>query len=242
VLHRDLKPANVLEVEGVWQLADFGMSRDLLESTGTYTFRGWGTWPYLAPELWSGQPATVKSDLYAFGVLAYEVLTGARPFTGAGETTLMRQHQQEAPAPLPPSVPSAVSRVVLRLLAKEPARRPQDARAVVEALDAAMRQLGAEQEALRKAAFKVEQRHSIEDAERAAVAARLEAEAEQVEQALADLHSIIEEGAERAQAALPELEFRRDGLHWYLIWDQNRVAVGVWARAIAFSLCWSRRR
>jgi serine/threonine protein kinase len=63
VVHRDLKPANVLLVGDRWQLADFGIARNLIESTDTYTFLGAGTLPYMAPELWSGHPATVKSDL-----------------------------------------------------------------------------------------------------------------------------------------------------------------------------------
>jgi serine/threonine protein kinase len=88
VLHRDLKPANVLGFAGEWKLADFGISRNLLESTDTYTFRGYGTFPYMAPELWNGRPATVKTDLYALGVLAFEVLTGGRPFTGVDEAIL----------------------------------------------------------------------------------------------------------------------------------------------------------
>jgi serine/threonine protein kinase len=74
ILHRDLKPQNVLRREGRWCVADFGISRDLGRSTATYTFAGAGTMPYMAPELWRNQPATVKSDLYALGVLAHEVL------------------------------------------------------------------------------------------------------------------------------------------------------------------------
>lgn len=133
VLHRDLKPANVLEVDGRWHLADFGMSRNLTESTDTYTFLGGGTVPYMAPELWSGQPsATVKADLYALGVIAYELLTGARPFNGPAREDFRHQHLQEAP-PEPTGVPATVGRLVLRLLAKNPAKRPQDARAVIEA-------------------------------------------------------------------------------------------------------------
>ncbi|MFG2235937.1 serine/threonine-protein kinase [Streptomyces sp. NPDC048723] len=231
VLHRDLKPANVLDVGGRWQLADFGHSRDLLESTSTYTFRGLGTLPYMAPELWNGQPATVKSDLYAYGVLAYEVMAGTRPFCGAGEATLMRQHQQEAPPPLPDTVPAAVGRLVLRLLTKDPTGRPQDARAVVEALDAASRRLAPEQERLREAAFEAQQRRSDEDAVRAAQTVAQAAEQEQTAQALADLHHILEEAAALAREALPEVRFGKRDRDWHLAWHGVRVAVEVWAEA-----------
>lgn len=231
VLHRDLKPANVLDVGGRWQLADFGLSRDLLESTGTYTFRGFGTLPYMAPELWNGQPATVKSDLYAYGVLAYEVLTGTRPFRGADEATLMRQHQQEAPPPLPDTTSPAIGRLVLRLLTKDPTARPQDARAVVEALDAASRRLAPKQERLQEAAFKAQQRHSGGDAARAAQATAQATEREQTTQALADLHHILEEAADLAREALPEVEFSNRNLDWHLAWNGVRVAVEVWTEA-----------
>jgi len=231
VLHRDLKPANVLDFGGLWQLADFGISRNLLESTDTYTFRGAGTLPYMAPELWDGRPATVKSDLYAFGVLAYEVFTSARPFTGADDVVLRRQHQQEAPAPLPTGVPAAIGRLVLRLLAKEPAERPQDARAVVETLNAAIKRLGQEQEALREAAFAAQQRRASEDADRAARTAKQVEQGRQIGQAVADLHEVLAEAADQAREALPEVEFRKEGLSWYLSWDRSRVVVEVWTQS-----------
>jgi serine/threonine protein kinase len=206
VLHRDLKPANVLGFADLWQLADFGISRNLLESTDTYTFRGHGTLPYMAPELWGGQPATVKTDLYALGVLAFEVLTGGRPFTGADEATLRRQHQQDPPPALPEGVPAGVARLVLRLLAKDPAARPQDARAVVEALDAAIRRLSPPQEALRETALAAQQRRSDTDAASAARAAKNAATGQQITQALADLQAVLEEAADQAREALPEAQ------------------------------------
>ena len=150
VLHRDLKPANVLELNGRWQLADFGIARDLLEDTGTYTFLGAGTMPYMAPELWQGQPATVKSDLYALGVIGFEVLTCSRPFNGPGEAEFRQQHQHQ-PAPEPAGVPAAIARLLLRMLAKNPAERPADARVVVDALERAQKRLTPQQDDLRKA-------------------------------------------------------------------------------------------
>jgi len=233
VLHRDLKPANVLDFGGLWRLADLGLARNLLESTATFTLGGFGTLPYMAPELWAGQPATVKTDLYAFGVLAYEVLSGTRPFTGTDEATLGRQHRQEAPSPLPPDVSAAIGRLVLRLLAKEPAERPQDARAVVELLDAAINRLGPQQEALRQAAFEAQQRRSQDDAGRAALVARQKTEGQQTQQALADLHHVLEEAADQAREALPDVDFRKEGLYWYLILDRSRVAIEVWTQAPA---------
>jgi serine/threonine protein kinase len=125
-----------LRLAGRWRIADFGIARDLAEETATYTFAGAGTMPYMAPELWENRPATVKTDLYALGVLAYEVLAGVRPFPGPDEPRFRDQHLYAVPADLTGVAPG-VRRLVLRMLAKNPASRPQDARAVLEELNSA---------------------------------------------------------------------------------------------------------
>ena len=80
VLHRDLKPANVLHHDGRWKLADFGIARDQEIGTQDPTFARGGTPCYLAPELWELKSPTVKTDLYALGCLAYELLAGVPPY------------------------------------------------------------------------------------------------------------------------------------------------------------------
>ncbi|GAA0695246.1 hypothetical protein GCM10010193_57480 [Kitasatospora atroaurantiaca] len=228
VVHRDLKPANVLEVDGVWKLADFGIARDLLESTGTYTWAGVGTSPYKAPELWLGEPAAVKSDLYALGILAFEVLTGDQPFRGADEAALKREHLREAPPPLPDSVPAAIGRLVLRLLSKEPTGRPQDARAVIEAIDAGARRLLPEQERLREAAYDVQRKFSQEDAARAARSAAQARQDEHVAQGRSDLRHLLEDAAELAREAVPDVEFSMSEGTWKLHLGRALVVGALW--------------
>lgn len=99
----------------------------------------------------------------------------------------MRQHQQHPPPPLPPTVPAAAGRLVLRLLSKDPMERPQDARAVVEALDLAFMRITPELDRLQDAAYKADQRRSAEDAARAAQSSKQVAEQNRMTQALADL-------------------------------------------------------
>jgi hypothetical protein len=230
ILHRDLKPANVLEHDGRWRLADFGIARSLQEATGTYTFLGAGTAPYMAPELWNNQPATVKSDLYALGVIAYEVLTESRPFAGPDEYDYRRQHLVDAP-PRADGAPSAVARLMLRLLAKNPAERPQDARAVAEALDASAKKLSAEQNELRRAALVAQERRSAAEAKTAAQGAAELAEQERVLQALADLQAILEEGRELVAEALGEADLRGSlGRPWFLSADGVTLTVEQWER------------
>jgi len=206
ILHRDLKPANVLLVDGVWKLADFGISRNLEESTGTYTFFGGGTIPYMAPELWMGQPATARSDLYALGVMAYEILMGYRPFNGPGENEYREQHLHASPPPLGALHP-AVARLVQRLLRKDPVERPQDARAVLEALDDYVKVLAPDQEDLLKALQIREQQSAKAEAHRSEADVIEETRLGLGKQGIGDLDEILQSVAEHAKVALPEVKY-----------------------------------
>jgi serine/threonine-protein kinase len=81
-------------------LSDFGIARDAEVGTQDPTFKGWGSVRYMAPEVLRGESPTVKSDLYALGVIAFEVLTGACPFVGS-QDEIRRAHLDDAPPPLP---------------------------------------------------------------------------------------------------------------------------------------------
>ncbi|PSK62725.1 Serine/threonine-protein kinase PrkC [Micromonospora sp. MH33] len=130
VLHRDIKPANILELDGRWHLADFGISRLMTAAASTLTFRGGGTSEYRAPELWRGGDEKVGSDLYALGCIGYELLTGVKAFPGPH---FRDQHLGVVPE-LPAGTPAQLRGAIMDLLAKEPASRPPDARAVIDIL------------------------------------------------------------------------------------------------------------
>jgi hypothetical protein len=120
VVHRDLKPSNVLiGSDGVAKLADFGIAKglDLTRMTGTSTLLG--TPAYLPPE----GPADERSDLYSFGVIAYEILTGVVPFEGRTYQEVILRHVREAPDL--EKLPVEARPVVGWLLAKDAADRPQ---------------------------------------------------------------------------------------------------------------------
>ncbi|MBK9089304.1 MAG: SUMF1/EgtB/PvdO family nonheme iron enzyme [Holophagales bacterium] len=132
ILHRDLKPGNLMvDTGGIVRLADFGLA-GLIGSATTG-----GTPAYMAPELWDHADASVQSDLYALGLVLYELFTGRRAFTGSSTAELAFQHREVTPPP--PStfregLAPAVERAVLRCLDKDPRRRPRSARAVAAAL------------------------------------------------------------------------------------------------------------
>ena len=123
IVHRDLKPANVLLLDGRWCLADFGIARYTDASTAPDTRKFVWTPPYAAPEQWTHETATSSTDMYAFGVVAYQLISGELPFTGSVED-LRKAHVSEVPKTVgPPRLRS----IVEECLYKAPEARPSAA-------------------------------------------------------------------------------------------------------------------
>ena len=144
VVHRDVKPGNLLRgrENGQVKLADFGIAKAAEQSDITKIGSVLGTAAYLSPEQARGEPAGPLSDLYALGVVAYQLLAGRLPYEAASLTDLARQQDSAAPAPLHKldrAIPAEVSEVVARALEREPAARFDDAAAMDRALGEALR-------------------------------------------------------------------------------------------------------
>jgi serine/threonine protein kinase/Tfp pilus assembly protein PilF len=145
VIHRDLKSTNaVVTPEGRVKVLDFGLAArlrdmELQEAVSskvplTESRMIVGTLPYLAPELLSGRPAEARTDTWALGVLLYEMASGTHPFRGRTAFELSSAILRDTPTPLPTSVPSSLSGVILRCLEKSPGDRYQSAAEVRDAL------------------------------------------------------------------------------------------------------------
>jgi len=143
IVHRDLKPANVwLGRDGAAKLGDFGMAHAADWSRMTAAGTILGTPSYMSPEQARGEHADARSDLYAFGCLLHEMLAGRPPFEAEEVMGVLYQHVHVPPPPVGHrngSVPRALERLVLRLLAKAPADRPASAKEVLGELERAAR-------------------------------------------------------------------------------------------------------
>lgn len=120
VVHRDIKPENVLLLGGRWCLADFGIARYAEATTAPDTRKSWMTPEYAAPEQWERRRATTATDVYATGVVAYEMLAGSLPFSGPD---FRIQHLQENPKPVA-GVSPVLSGLIEACLFKHPGTRP----------------------------------------------------------------------------------------------------------------------
>lgn len=126
VVHRDLKPGNVLLLNDRWCLSDFGTSRYAEAATASATRKYSFTDQYGAPEQWRYEKSTIATDVYAVGVIAYELLAGTRPFVGPSSSDFREQHLFGDPPKLP-GVPPTIASLVDECLLKSPEARPRPA-------------------------------------------------------------------------------------------------------------------
>ena len=150
IVHRDLKPGNILLTKSGVKVLDFGLAKiqhapavdspSLVETHAvSLTAEGsiLGTLPYMSPEQVEGHDADARSDIFAFGVVLYELIAGTRPFTGKTQANLVASILKEEPRPLfemQPRTPRGLAEVVRTCLEKDPEKRWQSARDVRHAL------------------------------------------------------------------------------------------------------------
>ncbi len=140
LVHRDVKPGNLLIMpDGRVKITDFGIARIADQVPLTATGQVMGTAQYLAPEQATGQPATGSSDIYALGVIGYELLAGRRPFSGESQIAIALAQVNDAPPALPETIPTPVRALIASMLAKDPADRPASAELLAEAVAAIRR-------------------------------------------------------------------------------------------------------
>ncbi len=149
VFHRDIKPANIMRLpdRNTIKLVDFGIALVSAGDTSDRTVAGtiMGTPHYMSPEQARGEQSDARSDLWAVGVILYQLLTGKRPFTADSIATLMLRITQEAPKPageLRKDIPPSLRRIIARSLNKLPDKRYQSGRELADALRNVLREIG----------------------------------------------------------------------------------------------------
>jgi len=137
VVHRDVKPANIMIDENGWAvMTDFGIAKVDDGANLTATGTSVGTPHYMAPEQFHNQPLTAAADQYALGIVAYEMLTGKKPFDGTTLAEIITKHLFNPPPDISvdrPDLPETVSNAISRMLAKEPVGRFPDLDAAIAA-------------------------------------------------------------------------------------------------------------
>lgn len=138
VVHRDLKPQNIMiDSSGRAKIMDFGIARSILVSGLTQTGQMIGTPDYLSSEQAAGQPADHRSDIYALGVILYEMTTGKLPFTGDTALSVITKHREtvaQDPRSINPAITEGLSRLILRCMEKDRELRYQNASELLEDL------------------------------------------------------------------------------------------------------------
>ena len=128
LVHRDVKPGNLLITpEGQVKITDFGIARVADQVSLTATGQVMGTVQYLAPEQATGKPATPSTDIYSLGIVAYEALSGKRPFTGENQMAIAMAQIKDAPPALSEDLDPAVTDLIMSCLAKKAVMRPATA-------------------------------------------------------------------------------------------------------------------
>jgi tetratricopeptide (TPR) repeat protein len=152
IVHRDLKPGNIMiDKEGQAKIMDFGIARSL--SGGGMTGEGAiiGTPEYMSPEQVEGKPADARADIYALGIILFEMVTGHVPFEGETPFAIANKHKSEPP-PVPkklvPQLPEGLNKLILRCLEKDKAKRFQTAEELIVELEAVGQALPATERAL----------------------------------------------------------------------------------------------
>ncbi len=194
VVHRDLKPENALHYEGHWCLADFGIARYAEATTASDTRKYAMTAPYAAPEQWRGERATYATDVYALGVIAFEVLEGQLPFAGPD----FRQQHLSEPPPTVSGCPPLLASLLDECLFKAAAARPAPATIL-----ARLREIGKPPS---PAAEKLQGVHKAVVAKQGKEAARMSAEQSKKE-ARRELFEAAKQSYERILDALRQRTF-----------------------------------
>ncbi|NOY94346.1 MAG: serine/threonine protein kinase, partial [Deltaproteobacteria bacterium] len=214
LVHRDVSPANILlGFDGVVRLTDFGIAKALGRSVQTQTGILKGKFGYMAPEQLRFLPADRRSDLFALGVVLYELFTSSRLYASRGDQEGPRRILHEPPPDVGeerPDIPDSVVELLFALLSKDPAERPETAAAAALALEGTLADLVAEEGVMGLAHYMEAEFTAERDAMRARLAAAMEAAEVATSKLSADEQETLSAGGGPAGGRAP----RRRAFAW----------------------------
>lgn len=138
LIQRDLKPENILFLKDTPKISDFGLSKYVEEATRTQTYKGEGTYPYMAPETWELAHQSIQTDIYSLGIIFYELVTLQRPFEAQNWLAWSQQHRFVlSPHPIKKNsqIGYVVDGMIRRMIEKEPSKRYQSAEEVLRVIE-----------------------------------------------------------------------------------------------------------
>lgn len=223
VVHRDLKPENILFFDGVWCIADFGIARYAEAATDAETHKFAMTPPYASPEQWNLERSTARTDIYALGVIAFEVISGSRPFPGPEQYDYRKQHLHD-PAPQLKSGLPTLDSIVSDCLRKSPAARPTAGR-LIERLSAALRVATPAMEKLRQ----IDRSLSVKEAQEEAISSSAHALAQTRQVLFRDAcdayNDIVNRLADAATASSDRVTVRKESVSLALSLGQGTLVM-----------------
>lgn len=137
-LHRDIKPENMLFVDDVLKLSDFGLAKHIDQATRTRTYKGWGTYIYMAPESWSLGKMTQATDIYSLGIVLYELATLQLPFSSADIKELENLHKygdRPRAKAINPNISSKLNGIIYKMMMQSATNRYQSVDEILQDLD-----------------------------------------------------------------------------------------------------------
>ncbi len=227
-LHRDIKPENMLFVADTLKLSDFGLAKHIDEVTRTRTYKGWGTYKYMAPESWILGKMTLATDIYSLGIVWYELVTLKLPFSSADVRELEDLHKygdRSRTKATNPNISSKLDGIIYKMMMHSPSSRYQSVDEILQEIDKTP--ITSVPHALAHAASLAQQLHIKKTQEETARQKRLEQahEREKKNQVkVKEFVSILEEIVEGFNQVAPESKLALSQGHTYnytLLWQDT---------------------
>lgn len=226
-LHRDIKPENLLLVNNVLKISDFGLAKYIDENTRTKTYKGWGTYKYMAPESWVLGTMSKATDIYSLGIVFYELATLQLPYSSADEKELEELHKfGKIPSvkDINPDLSLRIEGIIRKMMQKSSADRYQTAEEIIEVLNKPDLDHQSDIEPTLLIAKQILQRREMEKSENA----KLDEESNQIFKAnkykIQEFFDLVASIVEEINTSIPEEKLwlsKGNDNDYSLIWDKK---------------------